>query len=149
MADDDPGTYKVGYQRPPEGSQFRKGQSGNPDGRPAKSHTASSIVRRVCDERIRATINGKEQNITSLEAALRKVLNTVMTKGNVLDLERFLRLSDKYGGPPADDRMAQARAEGDKVIQRMFEILDRTVEDDGTTVSRESDADESGDKGGG
>ena len=28
--------YEVGYGRPPKKSQFRKGQSGNPSGRPKK-----------------------------------------------------------------------------------------------------------------
>jgi hypothetical protein len=33
MADNDD-DYEVGYKRPPKNSQFKKGQSGNPKGRP-------------------------------------------------------------------------------------------------------------------
>lgn len=33
MADNDD-DYEVGYKRPPKNSRFKKGQSGNPKGRP-------------------------------------------------------------------------------------------------------------------
>jgi len=32
--DDQPRDYAVGYGKPPVGTRFQKGQSGNPEGRP-------------------------------------------------------------------------------------------------------------------
>jgi hypothetical protein len=45
--------YKVGYAKPPRSGQFRKGQSGNPRGRPPKPpETFSSVIRVAFDRKI-------------------------------------------------------------------------------------------------
>jgi hypothetical protein len=87
-------------------------------------------VERVRDEPVRATIKGKVVLITSFEAAVRQVHNTVIASGKVADLERLLRLYDKYCPPPRDDRAAEAEAAGEEVVRRLFEYFDRTVPDD-------------------
>ena len=55
MAYDDEGDHEVGYGKPPRRSQFVKGQSGNPRGRPpgaknlsrqSRNQRGDSIVRR-------------------------------------------------------------------------------------------------------
>lgn len=50
MSDDDEPEYKVGYRRPPVETRFKKGQSGNPRGRPPKverSLTARQLRRDI------------------------------------------------------------------------------------------------------
>ena len=37
-------TYDVGYGKPPVNTRFRKGQSGNPHGRPRGARSASTIL---------------------------------------------------------------------------------------------------------
>lgn len=72
-ADDD----KVGYRKPPKHSQFTKGVSGNPRGRPKKAPkaTGESEINRVLDG-VCGTIevNGKVREITGREAILRGML---------------------------------------------------------------------------
>ena len=41
---DDKRDYEVGYGRPPKASQFKKGKSGNPRGRPKKDPSIADVI---------------------------------------------------------------------------------------------------------
>ena len=43
----------VGYGKPTKKTRFKKGQSGNPKGRPKGAKNLASIVAQVCRERVR------------------------------------------------------------------------------------------------
>jgi hypothetical protein len=60
--------YKVGRGRPPKHSQFKPGQSGNPNGRPRGSANASTIVERALNRKVSVRKGDKKQTMTTLEA---------------------------------------------------------------------------------
>jgi hypothetical protein len=61
--------YEVGYKKPPEHSQFKGGQSGNPKGRPKKSQTTKGIFENLARQKVAVTIDGKPKRVSMLEAA--------------------------------------------------------------------------------
>ena len=64
---------KVGYGNPPKHTQFKKGQSGNPKGRPKalKAHMpVSRIIRHSLSEEVHGQVNGKTRKMTKLEAII-------------------------------------------------------------------------------
>ena len=66
-------TDKVGYGQPPKHSQFKKGQSGNPKGRPkeVQAHMpVSRIIRHSLSEEVQGQVNGKTRKMTKLEAII-------------------------------------------------------------------------------
>ena len=52
---------RVGYRRPPVGTRFRPGQSGNPRGRPRGARNLSTIVATALNERVAVNENGRRQ----------------------------------------------------------------------------------------
>ena len=44
----------IGYKRPPKATQFQKGQSGNPRGRPRGSKNLSTLISEALDEKLGA-----------------------------------------------------------------------------------------------
>ncbi len=79
MADSDktkaPSEYPVGYGKPPAYTRFKKGQSGNPKGRPKGSLNLATVLERTLRERVVVNENGRRIELTKLEAAIKQLVN--------------------------------------------------------------------------
>ena len=71
--------YEVGYAKPPQSRQFRKGASGNPKGRPKGAKSMSSILTKVGRERVKMTVNGRTRFITKQEAYVLQLMTKAAT----------------------------------------------------------------------
>jgi uncharacterized protein DUF5681 len=67
--------YAVGYGKPPEGSRFSPGQSGNPLGRPKGAKNRTTILNQTLNERVVVTDHGRRKSITKQEAIFKQVVN--------------------------------------------------------------------------
>src|SRR5580704_2168138 len=61
---EEPGHYEVGYGKPRRTSQFKKGESGNPSGRPKKPTDSDSEWRRELASKMTVIEKGKRNTIT-------------------------------------------------------------------------------------
>ncbi|HEV7264202.1 MAG TPA: DUF5681 domain-containing protein [Falsiroseomonas sp.] len=68
------GDYKVGYGRPPEHTRFRKGQSGNPKGRPKGAKDLGSLFQSLLGESINVREGERSRTMTKGEAMLQALL---------------------------------------------------------------------------
>jgi len=67
--------YDVGYKKPPTATQFKKGESGNPKGRPKGSRNFGTIVDRVFSRKLEALDNGRSRRVQAAEVMLTKILS--------------------------------------------------------------------------
>ena len=91
MQDED----KVGFKKPPIGTRFEPGQSGNPRGRPAGSRSRKSIIEKFAAEKQTVLIAGQRRRLTTLEIVLFK-LKTIALSGNPAAMEFSEQIQSKY-----------------------------------------------------
>lgn len=82
--------YKVGYKRPPLQTRFRKGQSGNPAGRPRGSRNLATLIREALNALVEVRVHGQLRRISKLHASAINFANRVAA-GDPRALEFLLK----------------------------------------------------------
>lgn len=106
MSDASNEDYEVGYGKPPKSTRFKKGQSGNPRGRPKKlASTVAGQVSRLMGEQYSARVNGEVVSMTGEEMIARRLMENAL-KGDAKAFEKVHQLANQH---QADiERIAQA-----------------------------------------
>ena len=98
MADDnEKPDYKIGYGKPPVHSQFTRGQSGNPAGRPPGSRNTKKTLIDVGNEEVQIK-EGDEWITVTKQEALFKSLYASAIKGNTWAARVIMENLAKYSG---------------------------------------------------
>ena len=110
---EEPEVDKVGYGRPPRQPRWKKGQSGNPSGRPKGTRGLKTDLRAELISRMEISMNGKRVSGTKQQLMLR-TLTARATAGDVkatrILIDRVLQVfgpEDQGGGPKTLSRTDQ------------------------------------------
>jgi hypothetical protein len=96
--------YEIGYGRPPKHTQFQKGGSGNPKGRPKKLLNFEEQLLRVASTPVTITENGRRVSKPRYDVAMLQLVTKAMA-GDMKALNKFFDLF-----PRALDKAALAAA---------------------------------------
>jgi len=116
MPDDPNKTYDVGFGKPPKPSQFRKGFSGNPKGRPKGRRNLATVLARTLQERVVINENGVRRTVTKLEAAVKQLVNRAASG----DLGAMRQLS-ALARSAEDEQVASPTRQLDQNDQKVME----------------------------
>ena len=96
-----PGSYEVGYGKPPREHQFPKGKSGNPSGSRGRKRAPTTLTAAVKDALLKkqvVTVGGKRRRMTRLEIVAERLIASA-TQGDPAAIRNVLRqatLIDKF-----------------------------------------------------
>ncbi|PLX35622.1 MAG: hypothetical protein C0605_09170 [Hyphomicrobiales bacterium] len=96
MSKDDTDNYEVGYAKTPIHSRFKKGQSGNPKGRPKGQKNAATIIQKALNEKVTVNVNGHRRKMSKLEASLQVVQQKAL-KGDLKAFQQLIILAKEAG----------------------------------------------------
>lgn len=82
---------KVGYCNPPKHSRFRKGQSGNPKGRPRGSSSLIAIAAEELERKVQTSNGPRGEKMKTAQAIIRAHIIKAI-KGDVRSAEFIIRL---------------------------------------------------------
>jgi hypothetical protein len=90
---------EVGYGRLPHAHRFKKGESGNPNGRPKGAKNESTILRQLLTQKIDIRQGEKSRKVTILEAILMRFTEDALN-GNTKSASFLL---NRYAGIEAGE----------------------------------------------
>jgi len=95
MRNDDE-SYLTGFRKPPKHTQFRKGVSGNPNGRPKGSKNLASIFRKISEEKVQVNGPNGPRYISKLEAGITQLANRA-AKGDLKAIRELISWKRAFG----------------------------------------------------
>ena len=94
-----PGTksnYQVGYGRPPAGSQFKKGTSGNPRGRPKHTKNMKTIIREALTSPVTVREGERTRRVPKIEGIVLRQVEAAL-KGDEKAAITALKMAAQVG----------------------------------------------------
>ena len=120
MQPDQQRDYEVGYGKPPRHTRFKKGQSGNPRGRPKGSKNLPTLLTEALNEAVVVAENGRRRKITMRQAIIKQLVKHSATADLramkiLLDMVRDL----EGQAEPASPETAEFSEADEKVLEQL------------------------------
>ena len=128
--DKSPSDYQVGYGKPPAQTRFKKGQSGNPNGRPKGTLNLATVITKTLRERVVINENGQRKIVTKLEAAVKQLVNKAAS-GDLpafRQLSGLLQMAEQWSGQAAASTAVLSEVD-QKVMLAIVRRYEQTAKD--------------------
>lgn len=107
----------TGYKAPPKATQFRKGQSGNPKGRPRGSKNNKTVFENLAATLIEGKLPGGDDEITLREGVIAKLASKALA-GDARSMNKFIDTMQSYD----DQNAAYCREAEQLAIHKIFTL---------------------------
>jgi hypothetical protein len=145
----EPGDYEVGYRKPPKDTQFRKGHSGNPKGRPKGSKNLVTLVHEALEQLISVREDGRSRKVPAVAAIAKRMVHEGLA-GKPRAIDQLLKVPGVLGTGDGTASIPDSKQEpltaGDRSILERYMQWD--IEEHKLTADA-VDADEAADDEGG
>ena len=118
--------YEVGYGRPPKHSQFKKGQSGNPRGRPRGSRNLATDLSAELGEKVTVREHGHSRTVSKQRALIKSLTQKAMN-GDVRAIAAVLALYSRVITEPPPDENQPVDADELQIVRRFAPGLLRKI----------------------
>jgi hypothetical protein len=88
--------YEVGYRRAPVATRFKRGQSGNPKGRPTGNKTLKPLLDMILNEKVSLREGDRVRRVPKAEAVLRGIVINAM-KGDQKSVVTLYKIAEQTG----------------------------------------------------
>lgn len=114
----------VGYKNPPRATQFAKGQSGNPKGRPKKRSSPLQSIRDMLDEPVMVREADGVKEISTFAAFLKRLKKAAL-EGDPKATQAFIKLVQLAGleGPKDETAGAASQSAADAAFLKELAAL--------------------------
>jgi hypothetical protein len=128
---DVPGDYEVGFGKPPAGTRFRKGQSGNPNGRPKGKRNSATVIRRALEAKVVINENGRRRTVTKFEAAITQMANKAASGDlRALNLVNTLMQMAEERVQQESPNATRLREADQRVLQNLMQRIEAMKEEE-------------------
>jgi hypothetical protein len=121
--------YEVGFGKPPKGSRFRSGQSGNPGGRPKRLPSFRDVLQTRLADRVPVVDGDMKLMVTKQEALAIKLIDCALA-GNQKAISAIIATCDtgQRDASATDDEANAALAEQliEEEVERRLEQLKKS-----------------------
>jgi len=111
--------YEVGYGKPPKATQFQKGRSGNPKGRPRGSRNFKTDLLDTLKAPVQLKEKGRPKTVSTQQAALLRLREKALG-GDARALDRLIDLARIHNDEDMAEAAAAALAPTDREIIEGF-----------------------------
>jgi hypothetical protein len=116
----DSGDYEVGYRKPPKDTQFKPGQSGNPNGRPKGTKNLKTDLAEELQEHIALREGGARRTVSKQRAMLKRLMERAL-QGDTRAASLIINMVARFLDQTEDEVHSTPLAEADLAILEAYE----------------------------
>ena len=112
-------TNKPGYKRPPKATQFKRGRSGNPSGRPKGARSLETDLANLMEKRVRIREDGEQRHVSGQELMLLKLFEKA-AKGDTKAAGQIFGMLMKFDAAERSQKEPEIVTDNDRLIVADF-----------------------------